>query len=142
MTDPTIVRAETKIAVILRADLPVWQKLNVTAFLVSGIAQRDPDVVGKPYVDADATEYLPMFGQPVLAFAATSEELARTLDRAVSRGVVPSVFIEAMFVTGHDAANRATVAARARTDLDLVGIGLRADRRDVDKIVKGLRLHS
>jgi hypothetical protein len=31
-------RFETKIAVVLRDDLAVWQKTNVTAFLVSGIA--------------------------------------------------------------------------------------------------------
>jgi hypothetical protein len=82
-----------------------------------------------------------MFVQPVLAFSATSQELTRTLERALSRGVVPSVFIAEMFVTGHDAANRAAVAAVPRADLDLVGIGLRADRRDVDKILKGLHLH-
>lgn len=29
---------DTKIAIVLRDDLAVWQKLNVTTFLVSGIA--------------------------------------------------------------------------------------------------------
>ncbi len=33
---------ETKIAVVLRDDLAVWQKTNVTAFLVSGIAGHRP----------------------------------------------------------------------------------------------------
>jgi hypothetical protein len=132
---------DTKIAIVLRDDLPVWQKLNVTAFLVSGIAHRAREAIGEDYADADATSYLPMFVQPVLAFSATSEELTRTLDRTLSRGLTPSVFIREMFATGHDAANRATVAAVPRPDLDLVGIGLRANRRDVDKIVKGLRLH-
>ena len=28
----------TKIAVVIRDDLPVWQKLNMTAFLASGVA--------------------------------------------------------------------------------------------------------
>jgi hypothetical protein len=32
---------DTKIAVVLREDLAVWQKANVTAFLVSGIAGSD-----------------------------------------------------------------------------------------------------
>ena len=50
------VRFDTKIAVLLREDLEVWQRLNVTAFLVSGIAQRAPEVIGEPYADADATE--------------------------------------------------------------------------------------
>ena len=33
---------DTKIAVILRDDLPTWQKLNVTAFTMSGIAGTTP----------------------------------------------------------------------------------------------------
>ena len=36
------VRFDTKIAVLLRDDLEVWQRLNVTAFLVSGIGPRRP----------------------------------------------------------------------------------------------------
>jgi hypothetical protein len=42
---------DTKIAVVVREDLPTWQKLNVTAFTVSGIASL-PDVLGENYVDA------------------------------------------------------------------------------------------
>jgi hypothetical protein len=41
------VEFDTKIVVVLRDDLAVWQKANVTAFLVSGIATA-PGVVGKP----------------------------------------------------------------------------------------------
>ena len=81
------VRFDTKIAVVLRDDLEVWQRLNVTAFLVSGIGQRDPEVIGEPYADADDTEYLPMFRQPVLVFEASKETLTRCHERAVSRGV-------------------------------------------------------
>ncbi len=51
-------RFDTKIAVVLRSDLAVWQKTNVTAFLVSGIVATVPDVVGQPYRDASGNEYL------------------------------------------------------------------------------------
>ncbi len=47
-----------------------------------------------------------------------------------------------MFTTTHDAANRAAVKAVARTDLDLVGLACRADRRVIDKVVDGLKFHS
>lgn len=33
---------ETKVAVVLLEDLPVWQKANATAFQVSGIAGSIP----------------------------------------------------------------------------------------------------
>ena len=49
------VRFDTKIAVLLRDDLEVWQRLNITAFLVSGIGQRNPEVIGEPYADLFTT---------------------------------------------------------------------------------------
>lgn len=141
-TAPSALDIDTKIAVVLRDDLATWQKLNVTAFLASGVAATAREAIGEQYVDADGTEYAPMFGQPVLVFAADAARLRRTVDRALRRGVQPAIFTADLFATGHDAANRAAVAATGRADLDLVGIGLRGERRTVDKIVDGLRLHA
>ena len=141
MTDQTDVGFDTKIAVILRADLATWQKLNMTAFMCSGVAATAPDAIGERYADADGADYLPMFGQPVLVFSADADELRRTLDRALARDVTPAVFTTDLFATGHDAANRAAVAKVHRDDLDLTGLAFRGARRDVDKITKGLRLH-
>jgi hypothetical protein len=135
------VRFPTKIVIVVRDDLPTWQKLNMTAFLASGVAAGAPESIGEDYADADGTKYQPMFGQPVLVFVAGADELARTLERALSRGIRPVVFTTDLFGTGHDEANRAAVAAVARADLDLAGLALRAERRDADKITKGLRLH-
>jgi len=131
----------TKIAVVISDDLPVWQKLNMTAFLASGVAAIAPDAIGADYADADGTRYSPMFGQPVLVFEGDATRLARTLERAVSRGVIPTVFTTDLFATGDDTANRAAVAAVPRADLNLAGIAIRADRKIVDKITEGLRLH-
>ena len=64
---------DTKIAVALREDVPTWQKLNMTAFMVSGIAGSDPSTVGEDYADASGNTYLPMFRQPVLVFSATGD---------------------------------------------------------------------
>ena len=46
-----------------------------------------------------------------------------------------------MFATGHDAANRAAFAAEPAETPELGGLALRGPRRDVDKAVKGCRLH-
>ena len=134
-------QTDTKIAVVLRAELAVWQKTNVTAFLVSGIAGTVPGIVGEPYRDASGNEYLPMFVQPVLVYEADDEALRRAYERAMSRGVTPAIYTNELFATGHDAANRAAVAAVAAKDLDLVGIAFRAERKTVDKIVDRLRFH-
>jgi hypothetical protein len=135
------VQFDTKIAVVLRDDLAGWQKTNVTAFLVSGIAGTVPGVVGEAYRDASGNEYLPMFVQPVLVYAADAAALRRAFERALSRGVKPAVYTQELFATDHDEANRAAVAGVAAQDLDLVGIAFRAERKMVDKIVDRLRFH-
>ena len=44
---------DTKLAVVVRDDLAMWQKLNVTAFLTSGVVSgAGAGVVGEPYEDA------------------------------------------------------------------------------------------
>ena len=141
MTVPSGVKFDTKIAAVLRDDLAVWQKANVTAFLVSGIAGTDPSTVGEPYRDADGNEYLPMFGQPVMVYSADAAALRRANARAMERGVTPAIYTHELFTTDHDEANREAVAAVTADALDLVGIAFRADRKVVDKVVDRLRSH-
>jgi hypothetical protein len=133
-------RFETKIVVIVRDDLEPWQRLNVTAFLASGIA-ANPDLLGEPYADADGTRYLPLFRQPVLVMEGDKTVVSAARERAVRRGVPTAVFTADMFATGHDAANRAVVAAVPGADLDLLGVAVHGQRNAVDKITKGAALH-
>jgi hypothetical protein len=135
------VRFDTKIAVVLRDDLAVWQRLNVTAFLVSGIGQRAQEVIGQPYADADGTAYLPMFRQPVLVLEGGKEALAAARERAVSRDLAVAVFTADLFTTGNDRDNRAAVGAVPGLDLDLVGVAVYGPRNAVDKVTKGARMH-
>ena len=125
---------------LLRDDLQVWQRLNVTAFLAGGIA-ANAELLGEPYADADGTAYLPMFRQPVLVLAGDSDVLAAAHERAVRRGLPTAVFTEELFGTGHDEANRAAVRAVARDDLKLVGLAVHGPRNTVDKVLKGATLH-
>jgi hypothetical protein len=134
------VRFDNKIAVLLREDLQVWQRLNVTAFLASGIA-ANPELLGEPYTDADGTPYTPMFRQPVLVFVGDSDVMAAAHERAVRRGLPAAVYTEEMFTTRHDEANRAVVRAVARDDLKLVGLAVHGPRNAVDKMLKGAELH-
>jgi len=133
---------DTKIAVVIRIDLEAWQKLNVAAFLTSGIAAQFPECIGAPYEDGSGTKYLCLIGQPILIFAADRAALSRALERALARNVTPAVYTEDMFKTTHDAANREAVRAVARADLNLVGLAMRAERKVIDKIVDGLKFHS
>jgi hypothetical protein len=134
-------RFDTKIAVLLRDDLASWQRLNVTAFLVSGLAGTRPELIGEAYADADGTPYLPMFRQPVMVFAGSRETLSAAHARALDRGIAVAVFTAELFATGNDADNRAAVRSVPRDKLDLVGLALHAPRTAVDKVLKGARLH-
>ncbi|UYO52872.1 DUF2000 family protein [Rhodopseudomonas palustris] len=133
---------DTKIALVIRTDLEAWQKLNVAAFLTSGIAAAFPECIGEPYEDGSGTPYHPLIGQPILVYGADGPGLSRALERALARNVKPAIYTEAMFKTTHDAANREAVKAVTRADLPLVGLAVRADRKVVDKILDGLKFHT
>jgi hypothetical protein len=134
-------RFDTKIAVLLRDDLQSWQRLNVTAFLVSGIAGTIGEVIGKPYADADGTAYLPMFRQPVMVYSGSRDTMTAAHGKALDRGLAMSVFTAELFVTGNDDDNRAAVAAVEWDKLDLVGIAVYGPKNAVDKAFKGASLH-
>jgi hypothetical protein len=132
----------TKAAVVVRDDLAVWQRLNVTGFLVSGLVGGAGErVVGEDYVDADGARYLPMLVQPLLVLEASGEKLRTVRRRAGERGVPIAIYTAELFATGRDEENRAAVRSVPTQDLDLVGIGLRAPHRDADAVLRGLRRH-
>ena len=132
---------DTKIAIVLREDLQHWQKLNVTAFLVSGLAGTNPSNVGANYEDASGNIYLPMMIQPMMIYAADADGIRKAYDRAIRRDIRLAIFTRDLFATGNDIDNRAAVKAVPAENLDLVGLALRSAKKDVDKVVKGLKLH-
>lgn len=134
-------RFDTKIAIVVREDLAVWQKLNVTAFLASAVAGAHPGVIGEEYADGSGNTYLPMFRQPVLAYAAGSGALGTARGRALGRGLATAVYIEEMFKTGNDTDNRAAVRAVRSDEMSLVGLAVYGPKNTVDKVLKGLPLH-
>ena len=133
---------ETKTAIVVRDDLAAWQRLNVCAFLMSGVAAAaGPAAIGEDYLDADGNSYLSLLVQPVLVFEASGEKLRTVRERAARREVPIALYTAEMFSTGNDADNRAAVRAVAAADLDIVGVGLRAPPRDADAVLRGLSRH-
>ncbi|WP_312417154.1 DUF2000 family protein [Shinella sp.] len=133
---------DTKFAVVLREDLEVWQKLNVTAFLSSGIIGHKPELIGEAYRDAAGHVYNALSVQPIIVLSADGATLSKIHARALERAVSASVYIKEMFSTGHDAANRAVFATFGPDDAKIVGIAMHADKKTVDRITKGARLHA
>ncbi|MEH6403501.1 MAG: DUF2000 family protein [Sneathiella sp.] len=132
---------ETKTAIIVRQDLLTWQKLNVTAFLATGIMSENPNLAGEAYVDASNNQFSCLSRQPIIVLASSEEGLRKIHSRALSRGVKTAVYIEEMFSTGHDEANRAVFKECTPETANIVGIGLVSDKKIVDKITKGAKMH-
>jgi hypothetical protein len=135
------IRFETKIAIAVRADLEQWQKLNVTAFLASGIAASAGEVMGKPYEDGSGNTYLELFRQPVVVYAADGRTLSLAHQRALSREMPMAIYTMDMFETGHDDDNRAVVRVVPAAELRFAGLALYGPRNAVDKVFKGATLH-
>ncbi|WP_394828689.1 DUF2000 family protein [Pendulispora albinea] len=132
---------DTKIAIAVRDDLAAWQKLNVTAFLASGVAIGIDEVAGEPYEDAAGRRYLALFRQPVLVYAGSYEALSSAHARALERGLSAAIYTDEMFVTNNDVDNRAAVRSADPKQLRLAGIAIYGPRGIADKAFKGLRLH-
>ena len=73
--------------------------------------------------------------------ADTANVLTNIRNRANDRGVDTVADIEEMFSTRHDDANTAVFAEHDATEANTVGIALRADKKIVNKITKGAKMH-
>lgn len=91
---------DTKVAPIVRFDLQLWQKLNVAAFLATGVAAVVPEALGEPYVDRSGRVYGRMLGQPMLVFAADRAGLQAAPGETLARGLAVRPLLVAMFSTG------------------------------------------
>lgn len=132
---------DTKVAIVVRDDLAAWQRLNVVAFLSTGLASVAPDMLGAPYVDAAGRPYASMSAQPILVFEADLPGIQGAHRTALDRGITIVPFIQAMFATGHDEANRDVFRAEDVDNMNWAGIAVRGPKKAVDKTVKGLKLH-
>lgn len=131
---------DTKIKIVLREDLQMWQKLNVTAFLMSGIAGTQ-NIIGQPYLDKDNIQYLPMSQQPVMIHSSAAEQLNELLQKALTKDMAIAIYTEELFGTYNDEDNRSMVAKFKTEELKLAGIGIRGKKNHVDRLLKGFELH-
>lgn len=132
---------DTRIAVVLRNDLATWQSLNVMAFLAGGLVGQDAGLIGEPYIDGADNHYNALIRQPIVVLSADTTTIAKVHKRAIDRKVRCSFYVEEMFKTGHDSANRAVFGQHGPDDAQVVGIALHTDRKTVDKITKGTSMH-
>src|SRR5476649_2800990 len=124
---------DTKVAIIILDDLAVWQKLNVTAFLATGIAHAAPDAMGEPYIDSANRTHARLLGQPIMVYQADSASLLRAFRQAIERELTRAVYVRAMFSSYHDEANRKVFLKEPTAAPDPVGLAVRGPKKAVDK---------
>ncbi|MFB9134581.1 DUF2000 family protein [Vibrio olivae] len=132
---------DTKFAIVVADDLPTWQKLNVVSFLSGGVTQTPQVTTGQTYCDASGQGYLPLCVQPIIVLKANRDKLSTFVQRANRQQVDTAIFIDDMFQSGNDEANRKTVYQYETSQLPLVGIAMFGDKTLVDKVFKGAKLH-
>jgi hypothetical protein len=133
---------DKKIAIIIKADLADWQKLNVTAFLASAVAIQFSETHGQAFVNASGTTYLPFIKHPMLIYKAdTTEQLQRAYNRAKERELQIGIYTEPLFSTKNEEGNLVEIARYTDAEQPLVGIVLYGENKKVDKALDGLKFH-
>ncbi|MCA9890791.1 MAG: DUF2000 domain-containing protein, partial [Anaerolineae bacterium] len=132
----------TKIAIVIRDDLETCQKLNVTAFIASALVGEHSSILGEQYMDGSGNQYMPMVIQPMMIYQADHTGIRKAYERAINRDVRLAIFTTELFSTLDDVENRAAIANTPSDALELVGIAMRDMKKTIDKITKGLKLHS
>ena len=122
----------------------------IIPYLGSGIAELFKANTRAVLVEAPGSQSFEMPDVPAIASVAHARGATMIDDntwatplyhRSLEQGVKSSLYVEEMFATGHDAANREVFAQFAPDDAKVVGIALRAEKKVVDKITKGAKLH-
>ena len=132
---------ETKIIIAVRDDLKPWQKLNITAFLMSGIVAENHNLIGQKYRDSKGNDYSEISGQPIIILYGSSNVLRNMRMRALNREVNTAVYIEEMFETDHDEANRLAFSQHGTDEGNTVRVAYIADKKIAYKISKSAKMH-
>lgn len=110
--------------------------------MVSGVVGQAPEIIGEKYEDAEGNLYNPICIQPMIILTADDMMLSKINDRALRREVRMSIYIEEMFSTCHDSENREAFKLCSPQNSKIVGVSIRADKKVVDKITKGAKMHA
>lgn len=133
---------EKKVAIVIKNDLLVWQKLNVVSFLASSIAIQFPETHGENLVTADKVKFLPFLKHPILVYKAdTTEKLKRVFQRSRDRELAIGIYTKSLFDTRSGDENIIEISSHAADNLDLVGIIVYGENKKVDKALDGLKFH-
>ena len=122
---------DTKIAIVVRDDLPTWQKLNVTAYVASALVGGDLRA-GRRELRGCVGQFVPArwSSSRWMIYAVDEAGIRKAYRRAMERGIQIAIFTRELFSTGNDIDNRAAVRAKSADELDLVGLAMRDQKKE------------
>ena len=133
---------DKKIAIVIKDDLLLWQKLNVTAFLAGSVAIQFEETHGKAFVNASGTTYLPFIKHPILIYKAdTKEQLKRAFGRAKERALNIGIYTYPLLSTKNEEGNHIEIAKFTDDEQELAGIIIYGENKKADKALDGLKFH-
>lgn len=133
---------DKKIALVIKNDLPDWQKLNVAAFLASSVAVKFPETHGEAFTNASGSIYLPFIKHPILIYKVdTDDDLRRAFTRAKERELAIGIYTKPLFATKNEEGNHIEIGRATDEEQELVGIVVYGENKKVDKALDGLKFH-
>lgn len=133
---------DNKLAIVLKNDLKVWQKLNAASFLAGAVAIQFPETHGRPLINKSGSQYLPFIKLPVLVYSAeTNDQLKRALLRARERQLHTGIYTTPLFATKNEEQNLEEISKETDESQDLAGIVIYGLNKKVDKAIDGLKFH-
>lgn len=116
-------------------------ELNVTAFRVELHRGRFPETMGNDFIDASNVRYLGMLCYPVIIYKADPGKLRNLYQKAVTRGLHIEIYTKKLFETMNETDNLSAISQFREDEQDYVDLVFYGDRRHIDKVLKGQKLH-
>jgi hypothetical protein len=131
-----------KISIAVRQDLPNWQVLNTVVHISAYFGNQLGEQFGTgDYFTTQDNFQLPRNTQyPIVALAASKDDLRQLLVAAQAHKVAWMAFIREMIETSDDAKIQSIVSGKLADDVELLGVGLFGPNGVLKELTKNLRL--
>lgn len=126
---------DKKMAIAVSDHLLIEQKLQVVAFLTSGLVAQHSDVMGTPYEDFEGNLFSPLMTCVPNICCVDEMAIGNMHRRAISQSVRVAVFVDEWFDTAKDEARRAMFQRFDPNTVNVVGIALYAPHDIVAQVL-------
>lgn len=126
---------DKKIAIAISDHLLIEQKLQVVAFLTSGLVAQHSDVMGAPYEDFEGNLFSPVMKCYPHIHCVDEMAIGNMHHRAISQSIMITVFVEEWFGMADDEARRAIFQHFDPNTVNVVGMAIYAPRDTVAQVL-------